>query len=248
MRALVRVADAFVLRIVDEFSFRHEVADFQWIVGILGSLDLVELLLGDETTIGQQCLIHGTHLADAQGRVGDALPALGPLTRLGNAHQIDNAQHHAVAERGMFDQRGSFRVEDVRLERRHHEHRIGGFLAGQSPELFVRLRISVEHQIIESTQRVRQIGGITSLIHAATHLFRNISQAVQRIAGTVDVGFHRRIAERRLCFNEQEEQQTVHVSQRLHCQVARVDFVDAPPLVAGPVVDDLVAKYLHAFT
>ena len=55
----------------------------------------------------------------------------------------------------MFDQRGPFRVEDMRLERRHHEHRIGGFLAGQSPELFVRLRITVEHQIVESAQCVR---------------------------------------------------------------------------------------------
>ena len=206
MRTLVRVADAFVLRIVGEFSLRHEVADFQWIVGILGSLDLVKILLGNEATVGQQCLIYGAHLADTQGRVGDALPALGPLTRLGNAHQIDNAQHHAVAERGMFDQRGSFRVEDVRLERRNHEHRVDGFLASQPLEILIRLRIAVEHQIVESAQGVRQIGGIASLIHAATHLFRNISQAVQRIASAVDIGFHRRVAERRLRLDEQEEQ------------------------------------------
>ena len=98
MRAFVRVANAFALRIVDEFAFRHEVADFQRVVGILGVFDLVELFLGDKTTVGQQCLIHGTHLADAKGRVRDALPAFDSFTRLGDAHQVDDAQHHAVAE------------------------------------------------------------------------------------------------------------------------------------------------------
>ena len=58
MQTFVRVANAFVLRIVVKFAFRHEVADFQRVVGILGAFDFVELLLGDETTIGQQCLIH----------------------------------------------------------------------------------------------------------------------------------------------------------------------------------------------
>ena len=155
MQALVRVAYTLGLRIIVEFSFRHKIADFQRVVGILGSFDLVEFLLGDETTVRQQCLIHGTHLADAQGRIGDALPAFDSLTRLGDAHQIDDAQHYAVAECGMFDQRSPFRVEDVRLERWHHEHRVGGLLGGQSFELFVRLRIPIEYQIVESAQCVR---------------------------------------------------------------------------------------------
>ena len=55
----------------------------------------------------------------------------------------------------MFDQRGPFRVEDVRLERRNHKHRIDGFLASQPLEILIRLRVAVEHQIVESTQGVR---------------------------------------------------------------------------------------------
>ena len=155
MRAFVRVANAFVLRIVVEFAFRHKVADFQRVVGILGAFDLIELLLGDETTVGQQCLIHSTHLADAKSRVRDTLPALNPLTGLGDAHQVYDAQHYAVAECGMFNQRGPFRIENVRLERRNHEHRIDGFLASQPLEILIRLRVTVEHQIVESAQCVR---------------------------------------------------------------------------------------------
>ena len=141
----------------------------------------------------------------------------------------------------MFNQRGPLRIENVRLERRNHEHRIDGFLTSQPLEILIRLRVTVEHQIVESAQRIRQIGGITSFIHAATHLFCNIPQAVQRIAGAVNVRFHRRVAERRLRLDEQEEQETIHVPQRLHGQFARIDFVDAPSLVANPVVDDLIA-------
>ncbi|OKY79865.1 MAG: hypothetical protein BHV60_03545 [Bifidobacterium bifidum] len=155
MRAFVRVADAFALRIVVEFAFRHEVADFQRVVGILGAFDLIELLLGDETTVGQQCLIYGTHLADAKGRVRDALSTFGSLTGLGDAHQVYDAQHHAVAECGMFNQRGPLRIENVRLERRNHEHRVDGFLANQPLEILIRLRVTVEHQIVESAQCVR---------------------------------------------------------------------------------------------
>ena len=55
----------------------------------------------------------------------------------------------------MFNQRGPLRIEDVRFERWHHEHRIDGFLANQPLEILIRLRVTVEHQIVESAQCVR---------------------------------------------------------------------------------------------
>ena len=147
----------------------------------------------------------------------------------------------------MLDQCGALGVEDVRFQRRHGEDAVRDALGHQAFQLRAVGWIACKNQPVQLTQGVRQIGGVFGFVHAASHMFGQVTQAFERVCSAVAFRFHRRIAEVRFGFDEQQEQQSVHVAQTLHGQFGGVDAVHVSLFVVRPVMDDFVAQDFHAF-
>ena len=116
------IAHTLVLVVLLKLVFGHEITHVELVERILGTLDLIEVFLGNEAAVREQRLIHAAQLVDAERGITDALTAMlavGPR----DAHEIHDMRHHAITQPGGAHVRGVvLLIEDVGLERRHKEH------------------------------------------------------------------------------------------------------------------------------
>ena len=68
------IADTFFLRILRQFGFRNKIADIQFIEGISGAFDFVQILLRNKAAVGEQSFVYRTHLVDAQIGIRNTSP------------------------------------------------------------------------------------------------------------------------------------------------------------------------------
>ena len=200
------IAHPFFLLILGKLRLRDKISHVQLIEVVPLALYLIEVMFRNESAIGQQGLIHGPHLVDAEVRIGNASPAA--VLFAGGAcqtHPVDDAQHTPVAELCLCNHPGIFRVEDMSLQGCNQEHVVQASGGGCCLQLFLRLGIAIINEVIELSQGLVQVITLAHFLHLISDVVGNVPQAFQGISGQIGLCLHGGIAKLRTCLNKEDK-------------------------------------------
>ena len=208
-------------------------------------------MLGNKAPIRKQSLVNRTHLVDAEICIGNASAAVVTLSGLsGQAHEVNDAQHDAVAQFCRRDHFRIFRVKDMSLQRSNHKHIVKTLLLRIFQDFLFCCRIAVVDQVIQLGKGLVQIVSAADFRHIITNIISNVPQALQRVARQIRLCLDGRIAQLRTSLDKQHKEHTVHIPQTLDGQLPGIHRVsrEIPTLARGHIIKDFIAEKLNAFT
>ncbi len=236
----VSVEDPLGLAVVAELGLGDEEGDAELVVVVVaGGFDLVEGLFGEEAAEGEQRLVGGAELVDAEGGVGDAADAVAALARalLGarEAHLAQDGEQDAVAQADLGEERGALGVEEVGAQ--------GVEVEGVVEALLARAVGALVDHAEEAAQAVVDVEALARLFGLEVVEAVELAQALQGVALAVGVGAHGGVAELGAGLDVEEEEQAVHEAQALEGELLGVDLLaeDALARDLAAVADGLVA-------
>ena len=172
-QAAVSVIDLFIIVILANLGGGDEVAGIQLVELAVGLFHLVQIFTGKEAAVGEQRLVHGTQLVDAQLAVGDATTTTeAPFARTAEGHGLNDLLQGFVTKHHAVEMAGFIAGEQVAFQLRNEELMIVDaevrfmLLAGRDTQIALSLdatAIAFTHQLEQHLQAVVQVVAIAIL-------------------------------------------------------------------------------------
>ena len=209
-------------------------------------LHFVQVLFREEAVIGEQRLVHGTELVDAELGVRDAattpVPAFG---RAGERHQADDPLQDFIAELYAVQQGRCALAEQAAVEGSNLER----IVERPSEDVAVAAVEAVPDQAKQSLDALVDVVAVQGFVADESHEFQ-VAQVLQAVALAIRLGVDGRVAKLRKGFDIEQEQQSVHVAQGFQSEFVGellVKLIHALLAYFAQIPDDLVADEFDGF-
>jgi hypothetical protein len=189
----------------------------------------VQVFVGKEAPVAEQCLVHGAQLVDGQQLVADAARATAPALAFAEREQLDDALPHGIGELHLAQQGHGGIIKQAAVERGQGEGVFGalqGHLVGVAQAgLLTAHAAAMGHELEQAAQGEVEVFALARLL-CWQGLQLQVAQALQAVALEVDLAFvDGHVAQLGPRLDVEHEQQAVHHAQAFEAEHAGIELV-----------------------